>query len=280
MVPLLLETPSSVAWRVARTEGMSLDEFVRFELRFDCNELHGDLDRILSKRCQETQRAAAIAGVVAQSRGIPDAWLRKTWDHVTRTHRGRVYFCPDCLRFEPGCAKWTWRMRFTAVCPTHERYLVGSCSECGEVFRYRVGIGATIGVHWLDAWAYCPSCGCETKSGSLAPSWLKAAATKLEKMPSEDDGFQKLAIKLAAAFYRQPSLLRECSEFLGLPDSSDVVAGMASAMIFAFSKGKFIGSGEVARELRFFALTGMPFSANFAGALGRGVSHSFLEAQG
>lgn len=265
MSVLGLETPSSVAWKIARADGMLLSQFLELALRLDWNRSRTDVDFLLANLSDVSGSYPELGAAASAVPNLPGHWFRSTWNADTRSHTARIHFCPDCLRTNGGHAKWAWRVKFISCCPLHERFLVSECPECREVFRFRLGAGLSTGSHWLDHWAYCPSCGSETRRGERAPHWLSSATDYLE---TGDDAVRALALKLTKQLSANSSLLRACSAALCLPSSCENAACVASAMIFGFQKGVFWEQSSTGHEVAHFALTGTPLSAALPSALG------------
>jgi hypothetical protein len=157
-------------------------------------------------------------------------------------------------------------------CPTHDRYLVGCCVECGEVFRYRMGFSRHGSVHWLDQWNYCPSCGIETQAGDRVPGWMAAAISDFGGNTPLSREILRLAVKLTVALEKQPTLLGNCATSLLLPRSCDAASSVASAVLFALEP-EFYGQDYTAPlEIRYFAMTGHPLSSRFPEILREVVS--------
>lgn len=267
MNALGLETPSSAAWRIAKSEGLTLGEFVELVLRLDWWAAHGDLDYVLGRFTLRDAAYAPLNAAAATLQYVTKGILRKTRDSRTRGHTKRVFFCPDCLRTGSGAACWSWRSRVVTCCSVHRRYLVGECGECGEIFRYRVGPTRAGSQHWLDSWSYCPGCGTETQAGAVAPCWLTEVALCFEQQTDTAEDLQQLASKIVDHISSQPTLLERCAIALGLPSSCDTAAGVGSAIVFAHLRGILGGVGPISRELSYFALMGKALSAALPAAL-------------
>lgn len=264
MSGLVLETPSSVAWKIARADGMLLSQFLELALRLDWNRSRTDVDFLLANSSALAGAYPELAEAASAVPDLPSHWFRSTWNAESRSHTARIHFCPDCLRTNGGQAKWAWRVKFISCCSLHERFLVSECMECGEVFRFRLGAGSGTGSHWLDNWDYCPACGSETRGGGRVPRWLSSATEHLE---TGDPAVRALAIKLSKHLSGNPSLLRACGMALGLPSSCESAGSVASAMIFGFRKGVFWEQSSPGHEVAHFALTGTPLSVALPSAL-------------
>jgi len=265
---LSLESPSSVAWRLAKLQGLTLDEFTCLVLGLGWHACHSDLDFALAHHPLPSRGYDQLNAAVLGSRLIPREILRRARDVDTRAHTSRVFFCPDCLRSEQGRARWAWRARFVTCCPEHRRYLVGGCVACGETFRFRVGLNRAGAVHWLDHWNFCPACGAETAVGKIAPPWLVETAACFENgEESRVPDLQRLALKVSFCISSRPWMLQRCAMALDLPLSIDASACVGASVVFALERGLLREAGWAPGEVAFLALTGRPLSEALPEAL-------------
>ena len=248
---------------------MLLSEFLELAVCLDSNRNRADSDFVLAgPRCGET----AYPEILLVADGVSDIplnWIRSSWNPLRRNHTAPVHFCPDCLRHNEGRAVWSWRFRFVPTCCAHSRFLISRCPECGEVFRFRQGLGARAFSHWLDQWAFCSSCGTETGFGALAPRWLARSADIFLKA---DSPVFALSMKLVDTLNRDRGCLSACSSALELPDACDHAACVASAMILGFQERAYLQETEAGRELAMVALTGVANSRSLPDSICETVS--------
>lgn len=177
LAPLDGETASSFAWRLARSNGLTLHELSRWLLGVTSTEFRGDLDELLP---------GVAAGKMAELSGIAPSLIERlrpplrlncpTWSASIRRHAAQIYVCPDCVNDDRGHADLVWRSKLGVACPHHRRFLVGACESCGEIIRYHAG-GST-GAHWLDVWPNCVQCGEGISRGDCVPKEILKVVEK------------------------------------------------------------------------------------------------------
>jgi hypothetical protein len=255
------ELPSSAVWRIAKNEGMTLTHYVECEFDLNWSQCRSDLDHILphiSSRSGAWLKSPQDDVVRGRTRE-----MRCTWDSRRRQHTNQIFFCAECLR-EHRQAIWAWRAVFVPVCLLHQSYLVGACPDCGEVFRYRTGVGSSVAGHWLDFWEYCSGCGVRTEKGPRTPSWLLETCISLDEESVATSDLRNLAVKLVRQLEFYPSDVQRCTEALGIPPCGDMRCTVALAILFALRSGAFVEQSDSARQLRELALAGNP----------RGIAHA------
>jgi hypothetical protein len=224
------ESPSGFAWRAARYYGMSLRQFASASLGLRWDQIQGDLDSLFA--------TPKVARMLANITGVPDEeisqlcpkqkWLCSTWNKSERRHTARIYVCPDCLSCNTPIARRAWRTKFAGVCTIHRRFLVGACSNCGEVLRYQTRCAGSSQVPWLDAWPTCPVCLGEIEQGGLAPEVLLDLAIDYESLMGVDSNIEtnravlgSLVEKIWRRLKGESELVQSIAINLGLPGSSN-----------------------------------------------------------
>lgn len=226
---MLIETPTCVAWHEASRVGLSLDEYVRYALRADWNRAHQNVDELLANA--ELRTSSVLSDAIDAYRRVPSQWLRKTRDSRRKSHSAAVCFCPDCLKTGEGEVDLRWQLGFSCVCARHERLLINACLSCGELQRYRNGPGA--GVHWLDCWRFCSSCGAEAEMAPYAPVWLREVGEMLGGPPKSDDMLQATGHRILTMLCSSPLTVMTFAERMGLQVGVDPYAWCACAILWA-----------------------------------------------
>lgn len=226
---VLIETPTCVAWHEASRVGLTLDEYLRYVLRADWNSAHQNVDEFLANA--EMMVSPELREAIDVYRRAPSQWLRKTRDSGRKSHSAAVYFCPDCLRTGEGELDLRWQLGFSCVCAQHQRLLINACLSCGELQRYRKGPGA--GVHWLDCWRFCSSCGAEAEMAPYAPMWLQEVGEMLQGPPRADDVLQAACYRILTMLSLSSRTVATFAERAGLQAGVDHHAWCASAILWA-----------------------------------------------
>ncbi len=158
LLPLPDESASSFALRLARREGLSLQEFCQGHLGLTRTQARSDLDQLLPRRhSRELALLAKIPEDVVRALSIPRSWTASTWDASIQRHQAPVRVCPGCLEESPHGRRF-WRTHFACVCPEHGLELVGFCIHCGTPLRYFSSSEGPLVAHWLENWPTCPGC--------------------------------------------------------------------------------------------------------------------------
>ena len=157
-LPFADESAASFTIRLARREGLSLQEFCQGYLGLTPSQARSDLDQLLPSTC--SKKLSALAGIPEESLYatiIPRAWVRSTWDKKVRRHQALVHVCPVCLD-ENLYGRRFWRTHFAAICPIHELEMVGFCPHCNAPLSYFSSAENFLVSHWLENWPACQNC--------------------------------------------------------------------------------------------------------------------------
>lgn len=257
--PYTGETVSSYAWRLGRAYNMSLRQFARMGLGLSWSETVSDLDEIIPQRATEVLCSVGNIPVSQISQlMVPNRLRCSSWNSVSRKHNAQIFVCPECLSGEDAHACMSWRTKLAYACPTHRRWLVGSCHSCGEILRFTVdGFGAA-SVPWLDAWPVCAACGQAIERGDPVPEWLSYRAGVLEQFVEGRKAARidvTLWIKLREIVDCRPELCRALSDALELPPHRNIKAAIAAILINAFDAQLHLQRSSESREL-FLLFTG------------------------
>ena len=168
LLPLPDESAASFAFRLARKERLSLQEFCQGRLGLTATQARSDLDQLLTRICSE--KLAALAGIpesAVMEMKIPCAWVESTWDRQRRRHEAPIHVCPVCLA-ENLYGRRFWRTPFAFVCPKHGVEMVGLCPHCKSALTYFSASDSPWCAHWLENWPTCSLCVRHISRGQMA----------------------------------------------------------------------------------------------------------------
>lgn len=256
------ESVASFVWRYAASQELTLGAFCVSVLRLSHHQRRGDLDVLLSTA--KAEECSAVMGVAVADLvrlACPLSVLRQP--RVPRRSPfglKRVWACPECLGGSDRHACRNWQSVAGVVCASHGRYLVGACSECGEVLNCN---NPAQGGHWLDCWPWCPVCGAEYERGPRAPLGLLRIARRWqsENLDPQTPTAVDEALILSRLANRMQTDLADVAfgvrRLLDLPPDCDA-AGVAALCAFeGYSRGLYEGRGAESSDL-LNCLLGLP----------------------
>jgi hypothetical protein len=223
--PLPDESASSLAFRLAQAECLSVTDFCRWYFDFPYTKARSDLDRLL---CGEYASVLAhIAGISlanVQKLTLRPEWCTPTWDPKSRQHAGPVRVCPACLE-QRLYGRRFWRTCFASVCPEHGLELTDRCPRCGTPLPYFAAPAGILLQFWLETWPVCPSCLRQippTQSAyppliTMSRRW-RAALTGASQFGLPPESFLRFSARLIDRFsrvlrYKQTATILNASRY-------------------------------------------------------------------
>ena len=205
------ESAASFAFRLARRDGLSLQEFCQIRLGLTHAQARRDLDQLLP--CAHATDLAKIAGIPEKSirmLAIPHPWILSSWDAHKSRHQAPVQLCPTCLH-DSFYGRRFWRTRFAITCPLHGTEMVCSCPHCQTPVSYFSASEYLLVSHWLESFPSCPYClkridHCQPAhpiTVAITQYWALAFAGQSVRGLSATD-FLKLSIKCLNRFHSEP----------------------------------------------------------------------------
>ena len=261
--PFSDESASSLVWRCARHEQLTLSEYCSWILNMRYSHKVGDIDSAASG--PYAGRFASVLGITSaeiEHLACPTAVARGVWCANTRSHTGKIWVCPECLNEELGYARRDWQSVLGVVCPEHGRFLVGRCQACGEVLRYRVREGTVRFGHWLEQWPICPACGSRIEAGAKAPHALVEMAADWRRVlrgrpPRLVEDELRIAARLVCRMAAMPSAIARLRREIDLPADSDWLGVGALIGFLAYRHGLYACKNPEA-NLYLRCLLGLP----------------------
>lgn len=156
--PLPDESAASLALRVARKTGLSLQEFCQFELGLSYSQATSDLDQLLPRsRWKELAKISDTDESAIQEMLLPRDWILSSWNPKCRRHQAAVHVCTACLK-ESFYGRRFWRTRFALACPRHGIEMIARCPRCETPITYFSAANPPLVAHWLENFPTCQNC--------------------------------------------------------------------------------------------------------------------------
>lgn len=206
------ESAASFTLRLARREGLSLQEFCQIRLGLTNAQARRDLDQLLPyTRATDLAKIAGIPEESIRMLAMPHPWTLSSWDAQKHRHQAPVQFCPACL-YQNCYGRRFWRTRFAIACPLHGTEMVSTCSHCYTPVSYFSDSEGLLVSHWLESFPSCPHC---LKRIDRCPSAHPIAVTMVRYWALAFSGqpvrsltatdFLKLSIKCLDRFQSKPA---------------------------------------------------------------------------